>query len=160
MNPTRATIFSSLFFAGFCLAPLSASAQLFKCVDAAGKITYSNDGASTKGCKQLSNDQSVSTISMRPASTPATSPASFPKVSDDAQKERDRARRQVLEKEMESEQSALEDARKELAAQEGIRYGDEKNYQKALDRMQPYKDAVERRERNIEALNQELSRLR
>lgn len=156
MKPMRAAISSSLLFLALCLAPHSASAQLFKCVDASGKVTYSNDGGSSKGCRQLSNDQSVSTISMRASPSPAT----FPKVSDEAQKERDKARRQVLEKEMDNERMELEEARHKLAEQEGIRYGDEKNYQKALDRMQPYKDAVERRERNIEALTQELSRLR
>ncbi len=153
MRHARAVIISSFLLA---LAPLSVSAQVFKCVDANGKVTYSNEGASTKGCKQLSGEQTVSVISMR-ASPP---PAAFPKISDEMQKERDKTRRQILEKELDSEQLALEGARKELAEQEGVRYGNEKNYQRALDRLQPYKDVVERHERNIEALNQELSGLR
>jgi len=156
MKPTRAAISSSLFILALGLAPLPVSAQLFKCVDADGKITYSNDVGSTKGCKPLSNEQAISTISMR-ASPP---PAAFPRVSNEAQIERDKTRRLVLEKELEGEQSALETARAKLAEQESVRYGNEKNYQKVLDRLQPYKDAVERRERNIEALTQELSGLR
>jgi hypothetical protein len=155
MKPTRVVISSFLFFLAFGFP--SASAQVFKCVDAHGKVTYSNSGGSGKGCKQLSNEQSVSTISMRANASP---PAAFPRVSDDAQRERDRARRQILEKELDNEQQALEGARKELAEQEATRSGGEKNYQKVLDRLQPYKDAVERRERNIEALTQELSGLR
>ncbi|MCL1861615.1 MAG: DUF4124 domain-containing protein [Proteobacteria bacterium] len=156
MKPTRVAVFSSLLFLTFALAPLPASAQVFKCVDANGKVSYSNNGGSAKGCKQLSSEQTVSTISMRPNA----SSAAFPKVSDDTQRERDKTRRQVLEKELDGEQSALEEARKELAEQEAVRYGDEKNYQRMLDRLQPYKDAIGRRERNIEALNQELSGLR
>ncbi|MCL1824961.1 MAG: DUF4124 domain-containing protein [Betaproteobacteria bacterium] len=167
MKPTRVAVSSSLFFLTFALAPFSASAQVFKCVDANGKVTYSNNGGSAKGCKQLSNEQSVSTISMRPN----PSPAAFPKVSDDTQRERDKTRRQILEKELDSEQSALEEARKELTEQEATFQGGETfvnrqtgvrgvNYQKKLDRLQPYKDAVGRRERNIEALTQELSGLR
>ena len=152
MRHARAVISSFLL----AIAPFPVSAQVFKCVDAAGKITYSNEGGATKGCKPLSGEQSVSTISMR-ASPP---PAAFPKVSDEMQKERDKARRQILEKELDSERLALEGARKELTEQEAARYGNEKNYQKTLDRLQPYKDVVERHERNIEALNQELSGLR
>jgi predicted transcriptional regulator len=154
MRHAHAVIFSFLLALG--LAPLPVFAQVFKCVDDDGKVTYSNEGGSIKGCKQLSGGQSVSTISMR--ASPA--PAAFPKISDDVQKERDKTRRQVLEKELDNEQLALEGARKGLAEQEAVRYGDEKNYQKVLDRLQPYKDIVERHERNIEALTQELSGLR
>ncbi|MDR2015266.1 MAG: DUF4124 domain-containing protein [Azoarcus sp.] len=156
MKQKCAAIYSSLLFLTLCLAPPHASSQVFKCVDANGKVTYSNDNGSGKGCKPLSNEQSVSTISMR-ASLP---PAAFPRVSDEAQRERDKTRRQVLEKELDDEQLKLEDARNKLTEQEAIRLGDEKNFQRVLDRLQPYKDAVAQRERNIEALNQELSRLR
>jgi len=154
MRTARVVVSSFLLALG--LASVFVSAQVYKCVDTDGKITYSNDRGQDKGCKPLSGEQSVSTISMR-VSPP---PAAFPKISDEMQKDRDKARRQVLEKELENEELALEGARKELAEQEGVRYGNEKNYQKALDRMQPYKDTVERHERNIKALNQELSGLR
>ncbi|MCL2161961.1 MAG: DUF4124 domain-containing protein [Betaproteobacteria bacterium] len=171
MKPTRAAISSSLFILALGLAPFPVSAQLFKCIGADGKITYSNEGGSARGCKPLSNEQSISTISMR-ASPP---PAAFPRVSNEAQKERDKTRRLVLEKELEGEQSELEAARQQLAEQEASFQGGEVSYirskdgktvtrytnpQKKLDRLQPFKDAVERRERNIEALTQELSGLR
>jgi hypothetical protein len=44
-----------------------------------------------------------------------------------------------------------------LTEQEGIRTGDEKNYQRVLDRLQKYKDEVERHQKNVEALKKELS---
>ncbi|MCL2875906.1 MAG: DUF4124 domain-containing protein [Betaproteobacteria bacterium] len=161
----RAAISLSLLFLAFWLAP--ASAQVFKCVDAVGKITYRNDRVPGKGCKPISTEQSVSTINMRPNSSSTT----FPRVSGEAQRERDNARRRVLERELDSEQKELEDARSKLIEQEGIFQNGEvfinpktgargANPQKKLDRLQPYKDAVERRERNVEALNQELSGLR
>ena len=50
--------------------------------------------------------------------------------------------------------------RKELEEQESVRYGNERNYQKLLDRVQPYKDKVQLHERNIEALRREISNLR
>jgi heme oxygenase len=65
-----------------------------------------------------------------------------------------------LESELSSERAALDDARKALAEQEAVRNGDERNYQKVLDRLQPFKDDVERRTRNVEALNKEISGLR
>jgi hypothetical protein len=174
MKPKCAAIYSSLLFLTLCLAPLSASSQVFKCVDANGKVTYSNDGSSSKGCKPLSNEQSVSTISMRSVPPPAT----FPKVSDDAQRERDKTRRQILEKELGDEQAKLEEARREFAEQDATFQGGEAfrnartgadgkvtyvrgvNPQRKLERLQPYQEAIEQRERNIEALNQELSKLR
>jgi len=162
MKTKHAAISSFLIFLGLCLAPHSVSAQVFKCVDAAGKVTYSNDQSSAKGCKPLSNEQTVSIISMRPISSQFGNPsqAAFPRISDETQRERDKARRDILEKELESVRQGLEDARSQLAEQEAVRYGNEKNYQKTLDRLQPFKDAVERRERNIEALTQELSESR
>jgi septal ring factor EnvC (AmiA/AmiB activator) len=150
MKYTRAIPFFFLL-AGFAS---SAPAQVYKCTDANGKISYTNESTPSRNCKSLTNEQPVSTIPMR-----ATA-ASFPKVSSDAQRERDSARRQVLENELSSEQSALEEARKALAGQESVRNGNEKNYQKVLDRLQPFKEDVERRERNIEALNKEISGLR
>ncbi|GHT86258.1 hypothetical protein FACS1894116_10000 [Betaproteobacteria bacterium] len=140
-------------------APM-ASAQVYKCVNADdNRVTYTNDrdAAKAKGCKVLDAEQAVSTISMNPKATPT--PATFPKVTNDSQRERDSARRQVLETERGGELQALEAARQALAEQEGIRNGDEHNYQKVLDRVQPYKDKVEQHERNLEALNKEISNL-
>ena len=54
----------------------------------------------------------------------------------------------------------LEQAKKDLAEQEATRSGGERNYQKVLDRLQPLKDKVALHERNIEAVQKELSRLR
>jgi hypothetical protein len=51
-------------------------------------------------------------------------------------------------------------ASKELTEQESVRLGDERNYQKYLDRVQSFKDKVALHERNIEALNKELAKLR
>lgn len=145
-----------------CVSPL-ASAEVYKCVDAEGRTTYTNDRMLARGCKLLSQDQSVST--MPPPRTPAgqaSSPASsgFPRVSPDTQRARDDSRRQVLEKELATEESALEEARKALTEQESVRFGDERNYQRVLDRLQPFKDKVDLHERNIEALKREISNLR
>jgi len=38
--------------------------------------------------------------------------------------------------------------------------GDEKNYARVLDRLQPYKDNVDLHQKNIEALKRELGNIR
>lgn len=144
-----------LLFA-LCISPL-AHAQVYKCVDADGKTTYTNDRNLARGCKALDADQNVSSI---PAPRPAATPSSFPKVSPDAQRERDDSRRQVLEKELATEEAALAEARKGLSEQEAIRLGNEANYQKVLDRLQPFKDKVDLHQRNVDALRKEISGLR
>ena len=67
--------------------------------------------------------------------------------------------KQILEKELASEQQLLAKAQKDLADQEAIRTGDERNYARVLERLQPYKDSVETHQKNIEALRRELSNL-
>lgn len=144
-----------------------AQADIYKCTDADGRVTYTNDRSLGRGCVRLQTDQPVSSIpapARRPAATqpsPATaSPGAFPRVSPNDQRNRDDARRQVLESELATEESALVEAEKALAEQEAVRFGDERNYQKVLDRLQPFKDKVNLHKRNIEALRREISGLR
>ena len=66
----------------------------------------------------------------------------------------------MLEKELLAEETALAEARKALAEQEAIRLGNERNYQKVLDRLQPYKDKVELHQRNVDALKKEIGSLK
>ena len=140
----------------------TAFADIYKCVGADGQVTYSN--MPDKNCKRLSFDpipaaSPASPAAARPAARTPT-PASFPKVEENAQKARDNDRRRILESELEAEQKNLAQAKKELADQEAVRSGDERNYQKVLDRLQPFKDKVALHERNIEAVQKEISRLR
>lgn len=146
------------FFLGMAaaVAATASHADVYKCVDADGHVTYTNTKSSAKGCKVLSQDQRVSTVPGR--ATP--SPAGFPKVDGDTQKARDGDRRKILEQELGTEQQHLEQAKKELAEQEAVRSGDERNYQRVLDRLQPYKDKMALHERNIEALKKEIANLR
>lgn len=134
-------------------------ADVYKCLDDDGHVTYTNTKPSAKAkCTMLSRDQRVSTVPGRAANTP--SPAGFPKVDGDTQKARDNDRRKILEQELAAEQKNLDQAKKELSEQEAIRTGDERNYQRVLDRLQPYKDKVAVHERNLEALKKEIGNLR
>ena len=147
------------------LAP-PAHAEIYKCTDPAGRVTYTNDRSLARGCVRLQSDQPVSSVPApvrRPAAaatreTPQS--ADFPRVSPNEQRGRDDARRQVLQEELRTEEQKLAEAEKALAEQESIRLGDERNYQKVLDRVQPFKDRVELHKRNVEALRREISGLR
>ena len=159
MNPR---IFLSLA-ASLCMSP--AWADIYKCVDEAGHVTYTNSKPSGRGCGVLARDQAVSSVpsASRPAAAPqngaSTSSAGFPRVDTGTQKARDSDRRRILDEELANEQKALDAARRELASQESVRT-DERNYQKALERLQPYKDKLQIHERNIEALRKEIANLR
>lgn len=148
----------SVFCIALAWAASPACADVFKCVDDDGHVTYTNAKPSPKSkCTALSRDQRVSTV---PGRASAPSPPGFPKVDSDTQKARDNDRRKILERELATEQKNLEQAKKELAEQEAIRTGDERNYQRVIERLQPFKDRVALHERNIESLKKEMANLR
>ncbi len=146
--------------AATCALALPALADTFKCLDANGRPTYTNIKEETRGknCTIVMRE-----ISVVPAPAPtrsaanSPSPSRFPKVDAATQKSRDDERRRILQEELSGEEKALTEAKAELTEQEGIRLGDERNYQKVLDRLQKYKDEVERHQKNVDALKKELS---
>jgi hypothetical protein len=144
------------------LASLPAQADIFKCTDAAGHVTYSN--VASKGCAKMNLDP-VSTI---PAAKPAPktpTPAGFPRVEENAQKARDNDRRKILEQELAAEEKNLDEAKKKLAEgeialpQERMQGGGI-NQAKVQERTQPLRDQVQLHERNLEAIRKELQNLR
>lgn len=134
----------------------SAQAEIYKYVDENGRVTYSN--IPKKGARKLE----LEPLPTLPAGKQpqAATPSSFPKVEASTQKKRDDSRRKILEDELATEERALADARKALAEGEATRRGDERNYQKYLDRIEKLKDEVALHEKNVEALRKELSNQR
>ena len=140
------------------VAASPARADIYKCIGADGKVTYSN--VADRSCKRL-NLEPLPTVPAPKAATARTpTPANFPKVEENTQKSRDNDRRRILEGELSAEQKNLEQAKKDLADQEAIRNGDERNYQRVIDRLQPFKDKVSLHERNVESIESEIARLR
>ncbi|MGH8680529.1 MAG: hypothetical protein ACREVP_03365 [Burkholderiales bacterium] len=134
---------------------------VWKCVEADGRAHYTNIKRETDGkqCTVVTKEVSVVSPPSRPAAAEKAG-SGFPKVDRETQRTRDESRRRILEDELTAEEKGLIDAKAQLAAQEAVRYGDEKNYQRVLDRLKPYQDAVERHARNISALRKELAGLR
>lgn len=149
---------------GLGLVAVSAAVQadIYKCVDESGGVTYTNT-KTAKGCSLLSKDLPVSSVpgpqggAAKPSSPDSST---FPRVSDDTQKSRDSDRKRILNQELATEEKALEEAQKALTEQEAVRTGDERNYQRVLDRLQPYKDKVELHQRNVDALKREIANLK
>ncbi len=140
----------------------SQQGTVWKCVEADGRPHYTNIKKATEGkqCTVVTKEVSVVPPPPAPTRSAEKSASGFPKVDKDTQKARDQSRRRILEDELATEEKSLVDAKAKLAEQEAVRYGDEKNYQRVLDRLKPYQDAVERHERNVSALKRELAGLR
>ena len=160
----RTTLLSWTIAAVTGLFAASGQAALCKYVDDKGHVTYS-DGA-VKGATKASCFEAPPVPPAPPpqrATAPGATPApsgGLPNVDPATQKKRDESRRKILESELASEEQALAGARKALADGEAVRYGDERNYQRYLDRIQGLKERVAQHERNVAALKQELANLK
>jgi len=138
-----------------------AAAEIWECTDANGNKRFTNIASEAKGCRRL-NMPPLTTIPAvkRPApgsKTTTPAPADFPKVDADTQRDRDADRRRILEQELANEEKLLGKARKELEAQESVRLGSERNYQRVLDRLEPYKKKVKLHEDNVTNLRREMA---
>ena len=153
------------------LVPFAAGANnhiLYECVDAAGNKQFTNIPANPKACKVLN-------IPTAPPGAPApaapgtqtqsrppkvSTPSHFPRVDRALQQERDNDRRRILENELNTEEKLLAQAKKELSEQEAVRLGTEKNYQRVLERLEPFQKKVKLHEDNVANLKREISKVR
>ena len=127
--------------------------EIYKCYDENGRPLYTSDKRDTRGKKCELVSREVNVVPAPPVRK------AFPKESATDRANAKGRQRDILEKELASEQQLLAKAQKDLADQEAIRTGDERNYARVLERLQPYKDSVETHQKNIEALRRELSNL-
>lgn len=136
---------------------------LYECVDQNGNKRFTNVQAEAKGCKVLNvGPVNTAPAASKPAGKAAAtpSPPNFPKVDAQTQQSRDSQRRRILEQELGNEQKLLDQAKQELAEQEATRLGTERNYQRVLDRLEPYQKKVKLHEDNLASLRREIANLR
>lgn len=153
-----------LFFA--VLGTVHAQSEVYLCIDEHGKKEYKNTGA-TKGCKKI-DLPGITTFVAPPVKMPAAgaggkstaTPGDFPKVDGNIQKERDNDRKQILQKELKTEQQKLENLKKEYNNGQPERLGNERNYAKYQERVKNMEEDIHRSERNVEALNREISNMK
>jgi hypothetical protein len=148
--------------AGLLLAwlALPAQADIWECTDDSGNRRFTNIKAESKGCKLIDVAPINTMSSGKPQAASKATPKDFPKVDGDTQRQRDAERRKILDQEMANEQKLLDQARRELSEQESQRLGSERNYQRVLDRLEPYKKKVKLHEDNIASLRRELTSTR
>ena len=141
------------------LIAFPAAADIWECIDDSGNKRFTNIKSEAKGCKQLAvtAPNVVSPPAAKGPAKTAPRPADFPKVDGDTQKSRDTERRRILEQELGNEQKLLDQAKTELAEQESQRLGSERNFQRVLDRLEPYKKKVKLHEDNVANLRRELA---
>ena len=144
---------------------------IYQCIDAQGYRAISNIKISRTGTQCTLIDLGKSpTRPARPAPpasskkaakpSAAPSPSNFPKVAEKTQKSRDIDRKYILENELESEQKNLAQAKKELSEHDAARASDEKNAQKISAPDPKLASKVSLHQRNIDALEKELSKFR
>ncbi len=142
----------------------AAMADIWECTDERGNKRFTNIKSEAQGCRLL-NMPPLTTVPAvkKPAPKPkatAPTPSNFPRVDADTQRERDADRRRILEQELANEEKLLDEAREALRAQESVRLGSERNYQRVLDRLEPYKKKVKLHEENVNNLRRELATVR
>jgi exonuclease VII small subunit len=149
-----------------------AFAEIYKRVDADGRVTYSN--IKSKGATRLELDPDANVISndrAKAGNTNATkrspTPETFPRVDANTQNQRDSKRREILQNELEAEKQALDEAKK--AYEEGESNPEVyktasgktfRNVPKFEEKMKNLQATVDNHKKNIELLQKELDSLR
>ncbi|MBV8033479.1 hypothetical protein [Roseateles sp.] len=121
--------------------------------------------AHEKGCRTIEGTPITVLQAPKPRPSMAAAPAAEgvrggdSRVDAGQQRARDDQRRQVLQAELRQAEERLANAQKEFGNGQGERRGDERNYQKYLDRMAELKDSIARYEADVQALKREISKL-
>ena len=131
------------------LLPSWAGADIYKAVDADGHVTYSS--SPIRGGKRVIE----STATPEPRSRSASTPEDFPRVNSETQKGRDQTRRSILQDELKTEEVLLGTAKESLRAGQS-----DAGISKNGDKLKALAKQVELHQRNVDALNIELSRLK
>ncbi len=145
-------------FAATAVAQSQNVTEIWKCADASGRPLYTSDRKDTAGKKCELVSREINVVAPQKPASPPRSTGSLRESSEQraAAKERQRG---ILEGELKTEEGLLAKAQQELAAQQDVRYGNERNYARVLERLQPYQDNVDLHQKNVDALKRELSNL-
>ena len=154
-----------LWCSGLLLVTAGAQAQekaVYRCPGNLYTDALSAKEAAAKGCKTLEGAPITviqSQMPRAPARAAASGGGGGEKVSSEDQKARDSDSRRILEAELRKEEEALAALQKEYNNGEPERQGNERNYQKYLDRVAEMKNAITRKEADIASLKRELAKL-
>jgi len=137
------------------------STVLYRCPGNDYRNTITPREAEKMGCRKVEGAPVTVIQSTRPrtSTTTTATTASGIKVDPVAQRQRDSDARRILENELKSEETKLAAMEKEFNGGQPERLGDEKNYQKYLDRVAEMRSAIERKQIDIAALRREIQKL-
>jgi len=157
-------LLSAILLWAAALGYAHAQNDVYLCVDQHGTKEYKNTGA-TKGCKKVDLPPLTVTAPVQravPAASarPGAAPADFPKIDGSTQRARDNDRKQILQDEMTREEQKLATLKKDYSEGEAERQGSERNSPKSQERVASIKEAIERSEKNVEALKREMGKLK
>ena len=133
----------------------------YRCPDNVFTNTITPKEADAKGCKAMEVQQptTIPAPKLHPAANAAApTGAAASKVDAQEQKQRDTDARKILQDELIKAQAQLDVLQKEYNNGQPERRGDEKNFQKYLDRTADLKAQIARTESDITAITRELSK--
>jgi hypothetical protein len=137
------------FAASLFLLAAGAAAQPVKCVDASGKIRYLDESmAGEAKCKPVKDAMNIVAPQKPAEARPETS---------EGRRRPPRAGPRAAETDtrLTDAEARLADARSKLAEQEALREGGERNYARVQERLQPFQDAVQRAQQQVDEIRRE-----
>jgi hypothetical protein len=142
----------------------AAEGQYYVCPGNVFTNTITAKEAEARGCKAKEAKQPMTVAAPKNHGAPvaAAAPASHSSdahVDPQDQRARDADSRRILQDELQKAEAQLDALRKEYNNGEPERLGDEKNYQKYLDRVADLKASIARTESDVAALRRELGKL-
>jgi hypothetical protein len=157
---------SAIMLACAAMPTLAADAPdasvMYRCPGNDYKNTISAKEAEKLGCRKIEGAP-VTIMQMtkpRPATTvPSTASSSTARIDPAAQRARDSDARRILEDELKTEEERLAALQKDFNNGQPERQGDEKNYQKYLDRVNEMKASIVRKQADVAALRREIQKL-
>lgn len=158
-----ALLCSAAFSAGVAQAQTAGGTLVYRCPGNVYTDAISAQEAKDKGCRTLEGAPVTVVQGVRPRAAASTAPAgSRPaesRVDPNEQRSRDSDARRILENELRMEMERLAMLQKDYNNGEPERRGDERNYQKYLERVAEMKANIARKESDIAALRRELAKL-
>jgi hypothetical protein len=138
------------FAALLSLLATGAGAEPVKCVDAKGKVRYVDESmVGEEKCNPVKDAMNV----VPPQDQPAAK--SDNREGPRRQRREENSPRPRDDARVADAEAKLADAKSKLAEQEAIRLGGERNYSRVEERLQPYKEAVERAQKEVEQLRRD-----
>ncbi|MDO5624304.1 MAG: hypothetical protein Q4G71_06420 [Pseudomonadota bacterium] len=174
MTPTARLLPPCLALAASLLAsaamPAAAQERIYRCGN-----EYTNQIKGRKDCKLVEGGNVTVVRGTAPAAAaapapapnrsaaaprPAGTPAAAPRVNTPEQSARDSDARAILEQELQRAEGRQAELLKDYNNGEPERQGNERNYQRYLDRVAEMKASIDRNQADIDGIRRELNRLR